>query len=215
MSYDPKPRHWVVKLLLLSPVFLLGMFFALQFSVALHMTNETDFCTSCHSMQINLKEYKKTVHYQNHSGVRAICSDCHVPKAFLPKMVAKVMAAKDVYHELLGTLNTKEKYEKHRWDMARRVWAKMRATDSRECRSCHSWDAMKYGVRDEDDDVRPQGKRARKRHQRAQKQGKTCIDCHQGIAHEEPEEPEESEGREQHVSSLQSSSPAGSRRKGL
>lgn len=161
-----------------------GIVFAALFNVALSFTNEMAFCTSCHSMKINLEEYKETPHYKSASGVRTTCADCHVPKPFIPKMVAKVMAYKDVMHEILGTIDTKEKYEAHRWDMASRVWAKMKANDSRECRSCHNWDAM---------DLSEQERVARKRHGRAQDDGDTCIDCHKGIAHEEPDEPEEEE----------------------
>jgi cytochrome c-type protein NapC len=135
-------------------------------------------------MKINFEEYKETVHYKNASGVRATCSDCHVPKQFFPKLAAKLIATKDIYHEIIGTVDTREKYEKHRWDMASRVWAKMKATDSRECRSCHAFDSM---------DLSAQGRSARKRHPRAQMKGETCIDCHKGIAHEEPDEPEELE----------------------
>ena len=154
------------------------------FNYGLQATNTTEFCTSCHSMQTNLKELKETAHYSSASGVHAGCADCHVPKAFIPKMIAKVMAAKDVYHEILGTIDTPEKYEKHRWDMATRVWAKMKATDSRECRSCHSFDRM---------DLSAQDKIARKKHDSATDKGKTCIDCHKGIAHEEPDEPDDEE----------------------
>ncbi len=143
-------------------------------------TNEMAFCTSCHSMQINLEEYQETVHYKNASGVRATCADCHVPKSFFPKVAAKVLAAKDVYHELAGTVDTREKYEAHRWDMANRVWAKMKATDSRECRSCHDFDTM---------DLSAQGRSARRKHERAAEEGETCIDCHQGIAHTQPDPP--------------------------
>lgn len=92
--------------------------------MGLAYTNELEFCTSCHSMQVNLKEYQETVHYKSASGVRAVCSDCHVPKSFGPKMVAKVLAYKDVLHEILGTLDTQEKYEAHRWEMASEVWEK-------------------------------------------------------------------------------------------
>ena len=165
-------------------IFIAGVAFAGLFNVGLAMTNQMEFCTSCHSMQVNLREYKETVHYKNRSGVSAECADCHVPKAFVPKMIAKVMAAKDVYHEIMGTIDTQEKYEAHRWDMASRVWAKMKATDSRECRSCHDWDRM---------DLAEQDRSARKRHGRARDEGKTCIDCHKGIAHEEPDEPEEAD----------------------
>ncbi|MEE9322041.1 MAG: NapC/NirT family cytochrome c [Granulosicoccus sp.] len=152
------------------------------FNAGLKATNTTQFCTSCHSMQTNLVELQENLHWSNASGVHAGCADCHVPKAFFPKMKAKVLAVKDVYHEILGTIDTPEKFEEHRWDMASRVWAKMEATDSRECRSCHSFDHM---------DVSEQDKSARKRHERAESEGKTCIDCHKGIAHEEPDEPEE------------------------
>lgn len=154
------------------------------FNTGLSATNEMEFCTSCHSMKVNLEEYKQTVHYKNASGVRATCSDCHVPKEFIPKMKAKILAAKDVYHEIMGTIDTKEKFEAHRWEMANRVWDKMKASDSRECRNCHDWDQM---------DLAEQDRSARKRHSRAIDQGKTCIDCHTGIAHEEPDIPEEPE----------------------
>ena len=165
-------------------LFLGGVLFTAVFSVGLSYTNTTEFCTSCHSMKINLKEYKETPHYRNASGVRATCADCHVPKEFGPKIVAKVLAYKDVLHEILGTIDTKEKFEAHRWEMANRVWAKMKATDSRECRTCHTWDSM---------DLSEQDKSARRRHGRAPDEGKTCIDCHKGVAHEEPDEPDEPE----------------------
>lgn len=147
-------------------------------------TNRTDFCISCHSMQKNYEEYKETLHYKNAAGIQATCADCHVPKAFLPKLYAKVMAAKDVYHEVVGTVDTAEKFEARRWQMANHVWDKMRANDSRECRSCHDYGNM---------DMSEQDRMARKKHTRAPLKGKTCIDCHSGVAHTEPLEPIEGE----------------------
>ena len=176
------------KIIFVVFIFVLGMFGLGTVNTVFSYTNEMDFCTSCHSMKINLEEYKETVHYKSASGVRATCADCHVPKAFFPKLQAKILAAKDVYHEIIGTVDTKEKYEAHRWDMASRVWAKMKANDSRECRSCHAFDAM---------DLSEQDRSARKKHPRAQMKGQTCIDCHKGIAHEEPEEPDEEEEEKQ------------------
>ncbi len=168
----------------IGTIFLVGVLATFGFNAGLAYTNEMEFCTSCHSMKVNLEEYKETLHYKNASGVRATCSDCHVPKAFFPKMKAKILAYKDVLHELLGTIDTPEKYEAHRWEMASRVWAKMEKSDSVTCRSCHAWDQM---------DLSEQDRIARKRHGRAPDEGKTCIDCHKGIAHEEPDEPEEDE----------------------
>jgi cytochrome c-type protein NapC len=72
--------------------------------------------------------------------------------------------------------------------MATRVWAKMKGTNSRECRNCHKFENM---------DLTGQSRSARARHGNAPDKGETCIDCHKGIAHEEPDEPEapaESEG---------------------
>jgi cytochrome c-type protein NapC len=173
-----------ISLLLAFTIFAVGIVFAGLFNMGLAYTNEMEFCTSCHSMKINFEEYKESLHYKNGSGVQATCADCHVPKPFFPKMVAKVIAAKDVYHEIMGTIDTREKYEAHRWDMANRVWDKMRASNSRECRSCHEFTNM---------DLSEQGRSARKRHPRAMDDGDQCIDCHAGIVHEEPDEPEEPE----------------------
>ena len=164
-----------------------GIIFWGGFNTALEMTNTMEFCTSCHTMKVNLEEYKETAHYKNTSGVQATCSDCHVPKPFFPKMKAKILAYKDVMHEILGTIDTPEKYEAHRWDMASRVWDKMRATDSRECRNCHSFDNM---------DLSEQDRTARKKHSKAVDKGKTCIDCHTGLAHELPDEPEDEEAED-------------------
>lgn len=90
------------------------------------------------------------------------------------------MAAKDVYHQFAGSIDTPEKFEAQRWNMASRVWAKIKATDSRECRGCHDYRTM---------DLENQASLARKKHARAMKKGRTCIDCHAGIAHKQPEPP--------------------------
>ncbi|MDO5641589.1 MAG: NapC/NirT family cytochrome c [Paracoccus sp. (in: a-proteobacteria)] len=154
--------------------FIGGILFWGGFHWSLEMTNTEEFCTSCHTMEVNLGEYRETVHYNNHSGVRAICSDCHVPHEWHHKIKAKIMAVKDVYHEVAGTISTPEKYEAHRLTMASAVWRKMKASDSRECRNCHAFDYMDFTI---------QETRAATAHQRAIDENMTCIDCHQGIAH--------------------------------
>ncbi len=173
-----------VKLIVLAAIFITGIVFAGLFNTGLAYTNEMEFCVSCHTMQTNYNEYKESLHYKNQSGVQATCSDCHVPKPFVPKMITKIIAAKDIYHEIIGTIDTPEKFEAHRWDMASRVWKKMRDSDSRECRSCHEFANM---------DLSEQGRSARSRHARAEEKGQTCIDCHTGIVHNEPDEPEEAD----------------------
>ncbi|WP_029007519.1 NapC/NirT family cytochrome c [Azospirillum halopraeferens] len=149
------------------------------FSVAIDKTNSLEFCISCHSMQATVyQEYRNSPHFSNASGVRATCADCHVPKPFIDKMIAKVTAAKDVYHTVLGTIDTPEKFEKNRLHMAKAVWARMEATDSRECRSCHSRDAM---------DIHKQRPKAQSLMTKGMDQGQTCISCHKGIAHKLPD----------------------------
>ncbi len=172
-----RSRRW----LLLSLVFVAGVASLGLMNFGIAYTNEMAFCTSCHTMHTNFAEYKETIHYQNPSGVQATCSDCHVPKPFVPKMITKIIAAKDVWHEMIGTIDTPEKFEARRWEMANRVWKKMKDSDSRECRSCHDFSNM---------DLSAQDRTARSKHSAAPDKGQTCIDCHKGIAHKEPEEPD-------------------------
>jgi nitrate/TMAO reductase-like tetraheme cytochrome c subunit len=109
------------------------------FNWALELTMTEAFCVSCHEMRDNVyPELQETVHWKNRSGVRAICSDCHVPKTWIYKMKAKIEASHEVLHKILGTIGTKEKFEAHRLELAQNVWASMKASDSRECRNCHA-----------------------------------------------------------------------------
>lgn len=158
-----------------------GIVFWGGFHTAMEATNTLEFCVSCHEMeQLVYEEYKESTHYKNASGVRAVCSDCHVPHAWGPKVVRKIQATGELWAKFTGKVSTEEKFEAHRWEMANRVWDKMLATDSRECRNCHSYVAM---------DFHAQGRRAREKMQEGLEQGKTCIECHKGIAHKRPKDP--------------------------
>lgn len=164
-----------------------GVIFWGGFNTAMEATNTLGFCISCHEMRENVYvEYKKTVHYNNTSGVRATCSDCHVPRAWFPKIVRKIQASNELLHKVLGTIDTPEKFEAQRLAMATRVWDQMKATDSRECRNCHSFEAM---------DFDKQNRRAREKMKPVALTGKkTCIECHQGIAHKLPKSEIDDEG---------------------
>jgi nitrate/TMAO reductase-like tetraheme cytochrome c subunit len=162
-------------------MFLAGIIFWGGFNTAVEATNSLAFCTSCHEMNTVYEEYKKSVHYKNQSGVRAICPDCHVPKEWIPKMVRKTEASfNELPKKILGTIDTPEKFEAARLGLAENVWASMKATNSRECRNCHSLEAMALSLQD---------KSARKKHteEHMLEKGETCIDCHKGIAHKLPE----------------------------
>ena len=164
---------------LLSIGMLLGVLFWGGFNTAMEATNTETFCISCHEMKDNVyMEYQETIHYNNRTGVRATCPDCHVPKDWTHKMIRKVQASREVWGKLTGTIDTREKFEAKRLKLARSEWARMKAADSRECRNCHSFESM---------DPEMQKQRARKQHEMAIEDKMTCIDCHKGIAHHKPE----------------------------
>lgn len=159
--------------------FIVGILFWGGFHWALEVTNTEQFCISCHEMSENVyAEYVGSVHNNNPSGVRATCPDCHVPRDWQHKLPRKIQASNEVFHWLLGSINTREKFEAKRLTLATNVWTTMKSTDSRECRNCHDYQSM---------DVVMQPRRARNAHFEAEKTGETCIDCHKGIAHQLPQ----------------------------
>lgn len=152
-----------------------GVVFWGGFNWSLEMTNTEGFCIGCHEMRDNVYvEYRNTVHFTNRSGVRATCPDCHVPKEWQHKIVRKIQASNEVYHHILGSVDTREKFLDKRIQLATNEWKRMKLTDSRECRNCHKFEFMDYSV---------QEPRASRTHQEALSAGQTCIDCHRGIAH--------------------------------
>jgi len=170
-------RRFALGTLLLAGL-VLGAVGLFAFQEAMHATNTDEFCVSCHELEENaLAEFIGTPHHTNASGKLAGCVDCHVPKEFFPKMARKFRAVGEVYHHVLGTIDTPEKYDEHRMWMASKTWAFMTERDSQECRNCHDtalWD------------LEQQGEKARKYHSEALSRGKTCISCHKGLAHKLP-----------------------------
>ncbi len=167
--------HWLPSL----GLFVAGIIFWGGFNTAMELTNAESFCISCHEMRENVfREYQQTIHYNNRTGVRATCPDCHVPNDWPHMVVRKVGATAELYHALRGSIDTREKFIDKRLHLARKVWADMAATDSRECRNCHGFEYM--------DGSRQTGSAATQ-HENARAAGQTCIDCHKGIAHTLPE----------------------------
>ncbi len=173
----PSTRYSLGYLLIVGAI--VGVVFWGGFNWAMELTNTETFCISCHEMEENVyQEYRQTVHYNNRSGVRATCPDCHVPKEWVHKVVRKIRATNELYHKALGSISTPEKFEAKRLQLAQNVWLSMKASDSRECRNCHEFDSM---------DLSKQQRRAVAQHETADDEGQTCIDCHQGVAHSLPD----------------------------
>jgi len=89
----------------------------------------------------------------------------------------KIRASNELWHHFLGTVDTPEKFNDQRAILAQYEWERIKATDSRECRICHTYDSMDYGE---------QGRQANAAHSRRFAEGRTCIDCHKGLAHAWP-----------------------------
>lgn len=183
--WQPPRRKFLLGIPLGGFVFIfVGIILWGAFNTVLEATNHEEFCIGCHEMRDNpYPEYKETIHYTNRTGVRATCPDCHVPHNWFYKVARKAEASLELWDKLVGTIDTREKFEAHRWELAQGVWKVMKETDSRECRNCHSWSYM---------DVKKQSEDAQKEHGDPDNAKKSCIDCHKGIAHHMPKPPKKS-----------------------
>ncbi len=174
-----KPAQYLTLGSVSISAFLMGIIFWGGFNTALEATNTEEFCISCHSMESTpYKELQQTVHWSNHSGVRATCPDCHVPHDWSRKVARKIEASHDVWGWLLGTVNTVEKFEDKRLEMASREWKRFDRDNSLACKNCHDYDSMKW---------ESMSKLAQKQMKRAAEIDQSCIDCHKGIAHKLPD----------------------------
>jgi len=181
--FSPSPRWSIFALVLAGLV--IGAVCVIGTQVAVAVTGTDEFCgTTCHShAQFVYPEHQQSVHYNNRTGVRAMCHDCHIPHDYPAKLFYKAKAGiRDAWGEMRGTISTREKFDHERWRLANDVWDEMRANNSENCRTCHdpkAWDSQK------------QSEDARGQHKRFLSGKATCIDCHTGVAHKEPEEPKE------------------------
>ena len=157
--------------------FIGGLLFWGAFNTGMEATNTEAFCSGCHAPIV--AEIQETVHFSNRSGVRAICSDCHVPHNWTDKIIRKVQASKELFAFAIGTLDTQEKFEARRGYLAGREWKRMKENNSQECRNCHEFEFM---------DFSEQAPMSAQQHSISLAEGsQTCIDCHKGIAHKLPD----------------------------
>lgn len=184
---DPERQHWFCRcwslmwrpsarwpfLALVGAGLAIGIAASGAFAVAMHVTSSNAFCSSCHQLNV-VPEWQASPHYANAAGFVAGCADCHEPRDPLGLVARKLESVNEIWNQLLGTIATPEKFEAHRLAMAQKVWAQLRADNSQECRNCHQVEAMNAALRD--------------MHRSALAGGRTCIDCHKGVAHKPPNE---------------------------
>lgn len=169
----PSARWSILALVIVGIV--IGVALIVLPHVGIKLTSTTEFCVSCHSMQPVYQEYKQSVHFQNASGVRAECHDCHIPPDIPGMVKRKLEASNDLYQTFIAhSIDTPEKFEAKRAELAEREWARMKENNSATCRSCHNYDAMDHAK---------QNPEAARQMKIAAKENQSCIDCHKGIAH--------------------------------
>lgn len=146
-----------------------SILFLLEFD---HYTSSNAFCTGCHSMSFAAESYRRSVHYNSPSGVRAECGDCHVSKEVFAATWDHTMGIKDLLKQFFGpnyedpVINALHLPEAA---FAARAW--FRKQDSATCKSCHELSAI-------------QGKRPDTQAiHRDETKGKSCIDCHYNLVH--------------------------------
>lgn len=175
-------ERWKLVLGLAVGGFIASVTLVVAGAAGLAWTSTEEFCIGCHEMKDNVyAEYKGTIHDTNRTGVRAICTDCHVPREPVALITRKIEASKELYYKFISpSIDTPAKFEAKRYELATHVWKRMKETDSHECRNCHKSDKMSLEL---------QTSKAQARHTKAKAENLTCIDCHFGIAHHEPEGP--------------------------
>ena len=162
-------------LLTLIPGMVIGVAAFATFDGVMHYTSSEEFCgQSCHEMETPRKALEQTAHSSNSHGVGVACADCHIPREFGPKMLRKIEASREVWGHWTGIIDTPEKYAAHRPAMRERELRRIRANDSQECRNCHQLERMDFAA---------QERAVRRYHRGMESRGKTCIDCHEGLAH--------------------------------
>jgi nitrate/TMAO reductase-like tetraheme cytochrome c subunit len=126
------------------------------------------------------QEHRQSVHFDNPSGVKAACHDCHIPHHYPELLWYKAKAGiKDAIGEMRGVISTEEKFKKERLRMAKAVWAEYKETNSANCRVCHVFTP---------EVLAKQKEFAQPMHRKVLDGEATCIDCHKGVAHTAPDE---------------------------
>lgn len=176
---SPSARWSVLALLLFGVI--AGAVAVIGTQVMVSVTGSNEFCGgACHSMQWVAAEFEQSGHHVNRTGVAAGCHDCHIPHQYPGLLWYKAKAGtRDAIGEMRGVINSEAKFKNERLRLAKSVWAEFKENDSANCRTCHDFTSKV---------VAGQKALAKKMHESRKAENKTCIDCHKGVAHAEPEE---------------------------
>lgn len=174
-SPQKKRNGWLLAGLLLTGL-IAGVVLTSGSALMIHQTNRTAFCVSCHVYDDFYADMQQSSHWNNASGVRVGCGDCHIPDDSLSAMVwTKARSGTAAFRGyFLAGVNTPEAFADQRYGLQEQAHAWFKANDSRTCRNCHVADAM---LTDE------QSSGAKASHAMLGADGPTCVDCHRGVPH--------------------------------
>ncbi len=123
-----KRSFWPVLIIgILTGLFL--VFFADQ---GIKYTSTDNYCMSCHSHPQANQLWKRSVHYDNSSGVIVHCVDCHLPPKGKGHLGAKIKhGIKDIYGELF------KDPENINWEIKSTLKNAEKFTYNESCLKCH------------------------------------------------------------------------------
>jgi len=82
-------------------LFLAGACIILILNRGLEYTSSDDFCDSCHMHPHAMNKWRFSSHYDNKSGIKVHCVECHLPPDGVPHLTAKVTTG---LRDIWGTL---------------------------------------------------------------------------------------------------------------
>lgn len=162
-----RKRYWIAACAALALI--------LAASAAVHQTQKTEFCMSCHEMQVYQKELDASPHAKDAQGKAVGCSQCHVPNANIVRMFAG--------KAYLGVRDVWVHYKDGGYDLDRAAMQSVarRFTDDANCRACHE-DLNKNAKND--GPVSEEGKLAHEAYLGKNGQSRSgCAGCHFNMAH--------------------------------
>ena len=88
-------------------------------SVGVVQTSTTDFCMSCHEMQVYKKELQASSHAKDAQGQPISCAQCHIPGSNLARMLSAkaYLGVRDAWAHFTGQGYDLDRADVHRFDL--------------------------------------------------------------------------------------------------
>lgn len=174
-------KKLLLKLWLILPIliigFVIGHFTAWGQLAFNHLTATPEFCGECHADIVNSETFKTSNHRMNPYGVMADCGDCHTREGLYLETWDHVSSG--FRSIVMGIVNGRMKdpalQKEQGAEMAHDARDWFVSIDSAPCRKCHN-DPNGYPMTG-----RPAVARE---HEKAKRQGISCIGCHYNLVHE-------------------------------